>query len=397
MKLRSSKRYPAAPPPSSRRSANRGQRAAPSPVYRARRAAAHEQRQEEDTSEDASEDASEDTSEETSEDLLHQHSTMVSLPPDGFGDTVRRSDARIRRHCRPRWILLAILIASALTFLFDTTRKLSTNRYASDQTLPNHAARLYSAHILLPLLFTRVLETAPFARMFWVKWQAAWSVACYVRWNKSSALCPRIASPICSISEEQVLQLRPVLDSFEGSLWQLNSYTAFNLSVHLPELAKWLPELTYRPIRQLDEAILSTRNRSHRWELAVAANELFDVTDGFAGLRSINTHGLKVIAEYNEALDRQLNNSLPLLEGSIRRILTAYESYLNVTTALDNLGLFRCRRSFERDFANMDQLPDDRIDSGKEEEGKGDYLWRCSARLQDKVMGDAPPSRRRMP
>ncbi|KAL8968336.1 MAG: hypothetical protein Q9197_004940 [Variospora fuerteventurae] len=379
MKLRSSKRYQAAPPPSNPRLANREQRAPPPPVYRVRRAVAHDQRQEEDTSED----------------VLYQRSTMTSLLSYGFGDAVTRSVARNRRYCQPRWILLAIVVASAFTFLFDTVRKLNTNRYASDQTLPNHAAQLYTAHTLLPLLFTRVLETAPFRRMFKAKWEAAYLVDSSVPWDKSLDIRPRTASPICSMTGEQAWQLSPVLHSFQRSLWKLDCYTGTDLSVHL--LAEGLPRLTESPIRDLDKAILSTRNRSHPWELAVAANELFHVTDGFAGLESINTHGLEEIIWYTKNLDRRLNDSLPLLEVTIRRILTAHESYLNVTTALDNLGLSRCRTNFEREFANMDQLQDDMMDNGKKEEGKGDLLWRWSARLQGTIMGDALPPRRRMP
>lgn len=329
--------------------------------------------------------------------MLYQRSTMASLLPHGLGDAVTRSVAQIWRYRQSRWILLAIVAASAFTFLVDTVGKLNTNRYASDQTLPNHAAQLYTAHTILPLLFTRVLETAAFARMFRVKWRAACSVAYSVPWFTPTILCPRTASPMCSMTEEQVLQLHPVLDSFEHTLRQLDVYTSLDLSVYLPGLAKWLPELTERPIRNLDEAILSTRNRSHRWELAVAANELFHVTDGFAGLQSINTHGLEAITKYNYYLDRRLKDSLRRLEGSIRRVLTAYESYLNVTTALDNLGLSRCRKNFEREFANMDQLQDDTIDNGKEEEGEGDLLWRWSARLQGTIMGDALSPRRRIP
>ncbi|KAL9018479.1 MAG: hypothetical protein Q9185_004219 [Variospora sp. 1 TL-2023] len=290
------------------------------------------------------------------------------------------------------------MVASAFTFLFDTVRKLNTNRYASDQTLPNHAAQLYTTHTLLPLLFTRVLETAPFPRMFKAKWQAADLVSWSVPWKKSMDPRYRTASPICSMTGEQARQLQPVLYSFERSLRELDCWIGTHVSVHLlANGLSGLSGLTEWPIRELDKAILSTRNRSHPWELAVAANDLFHVNDGFAGLSSINTQGLNEIIWYTKYLDRQLNDSLPQLEVSIRRILTAYESYLNATTALDNLGLSRCRTKFEREFANMDQLQDDMMDNGKEEEGKGDLLWRWSARLQGTIMGDTLPLRRRIP
>ncbi|KAL8717109.1 MAG: hypothetical protein Q9225_005620 [Loekoesia sp. 1 TL-2023] len=237
--------------------------------------------------------------------------------------------------------------------IFSITGRLRTNPYASDQTLLDHAAQLYTVHVSIPLLATHVLPTLAFSRMFQVKEDAALQTAQAVN-LKHYYPCP--------MTEEQASQLGLSLHRLHGSMLQLHYSVSLNLTGTLRHVPKTLLHLSDRPMQQLGDAILLTRNRSHTQEIFISANELFDILNGWEfQIRGINSYGLKALEEYSVDLERSVKEVLPYLEDSLSLLLTAYDHYDDVFKVLHNIGLSHCQKNLEQSLS---------ITDGQEREGE---------------------------
>ncbi|KAL8716630.1 MAG: hypothetical protein Q9225_006055 [Loekoesia sp. 1 TL-2023] len=248
----------------------------------------------------------------------------------------------LRFHARLLTVLAFSLALSFLALGFRTIQMLSTNRYASDQTLANHAAQLYAVHAPLPLLYAHILPTLAFARMFEVKEDAARSTAQDITFKNHS----------CRMTKAQSSQLSPPLSRLAGSLLGVQHSISLNLTFALSSFARQLPKFYEWPLTRLDMAIRLTRNRSHLQETLVTANELFDIDKSWES--GIDSYGLKAIEGYNVAFDKSAQKVLPPLADSLSLLLIAQDRYNDVFATLRGLGLSRCVDSLEQSLSEGD-------------------------------------------
>ncbi|KAI4267716.1 MAG: hypothetical protein L6R38_008131 [Xanthoria sp. 2 TBL-2021] len=244
--------------------------------------------------------------------------------------------------------ILAFLITMLVgALLVRAAAMLRTNRYASDQTLINHAALIYAAHTSLPLLTAHILPTLVFPRMFLIKAEAA----------QSTVQQLRLGTFPCRTIKKQSAKLSPRLDQYEHSVNQLYLFTFLKLRAGLPGRARGFLEYGELSVKKLNDAISTTRDRSHRQEVLISAEELFDFFRGWGCCRDrgINTHGLRVLDEYNVHLDTRLRETLPVLEQLLTMLVNVWDRYADVFETLNSIGLSHCRGSFEQSLSEGEQ------------------------------------------
>ncbi|KAL8898814.1 MAG: hypothetical protein Q9207_006513 [Kuettlingeria erythrocarpa] len=109
-----------------------------------------------------------------------------------------------------------------------------------------------------------------------------------------------------------------------------------NLTYNLQWFALPLISCYKVPLRQLDEAITSTRNQNHVDETLINANELFYL---YYMDESINMQGLIPLERYNRELERVAQKPWPSLERSLALLLSAHDDYGDLFKMLDEIGL----------------------------------------------------------
>ncbi|KAL9104814.1 MAG: hypothetical protein Q9163_000262 [Psora crenata] len=250
---------------------------------------------------------------------------------------------------RFRLALLALLLILPvllliLSLVFRITRMLLSNRYASDQTLLDHTALLYVAHASLPLLFAHLIPTMTFPHLFSVTYKTSALTAKAVRWKYFT----------CPMTNEQSFQLLPPLELLKKWLQQLNWMVRWEIDDRLRLFTELLDYVLQKPLKELDKAILDTRNRSHGQEILISAHELFPLLDGWKRplySHGINSYGLRALERYSVSLNEKLGALLPLLWEAVSLLLAVHDHYNNVFTVLDDIGLSHCRKDLEEDLS----------------------------------------------
>ncbi|KAI4116030.1 MAG: hypothetical protein LQ338_007775 [Usnochroma carphineum] len=150
------------------------------------------------------------------------------------------------------------------------------------------------------------------------------------------------------MTETQAARLTPWLNQWENTVKELYLLTSSQLRTELPTGAAWDPWRRL-PMKQLDEAIFVTRDRSHRQEILNSANELFHVTYNFP--RGINSYGLRALDEFNVLLDEELGDVLPEFEKLLALFIETWDLHAGILDSLRDLGLSHCIGILERSLS----------------------------------------------
>ncbi|KAL8749724.1 MAG: hypothetical protein Q9184_006693 [Pyrenodesmia sp. 2 TL-2023] len=257
-------------------------------------------------------------------------------------------------------ILLVILCM--LSYVGLAIRMLVINRYASDQTLLDHAALVYATHASIPLLFSHILPALAFTPMFRIKEAAVRESYLAVKSTNCLRLMPRGQTCPYPTTREQSVRLKVSLNELDSSLYPLYQSVDSNLTRELRYFALPPISLYDQPQESLDKVIASTRNQSHVEEILIDIIELFDLPNYMDD--SINARGLEPIEKYNIELERVAKDLLPFLEKSLSLLLSAHDGYDNLFITLDEIGLAH--------YADpLKQILSEGVEEGEEGDGKG--------------------------
>lgn len=238
------------------------------------------------------------------------------------------------------------------------------NRYASDQTLLDHAALLYATHAPIPLLFSHILPALAFTPMIRIKEAAVRQTYLAVRYTKCLRLTPRSKTCPYPMTTEQAARLQLSVNRLDSSLYPLSNSVEMNLTYKLQWFALPFKSLYEMPLRDLDEAIASTRNQNHADETLINANELFYL---YYMDESINVQGLIPLERYNRELERVAQKPWPSLERSLSLLLSAHDDYGDLFQTLDEIGLAH--------YADpLKQILSEGVLEGEEGDGQGQSL-----------------------
>ncbi|KAL9023575.1 MAG: hypothetical protein Q9196_007117, partial [Gyalolechia fulgens] len=237
--------------------------------------------------------------------------------------------------------LLAIVLRSSVI--------LKNNRYASDDILYEYAAQLYDSYTnSLPQLYTHILPTLAFDRMFEIKQQATLETARIIREGRH---------PCRTVTEERTSSLVLPLERFSQVLKQLDD-ASYTYVFHVPHHANFTV-LCKEPILRLDQAIRLTQNRSHFEEFFINAFELFDLEQYLSGtfdFRGINSYGLKALKMYTVDVDKDIKRVLRFLEAVLPLLMSALDLYNDLFKRLDDMGLSPCSAALEQSLGANDKV-----------------------------------------